>query len=163
MTPRRAGALALTLVAAAGACTRMRSPGFPPPARPPLLVELTFEQAFGSLSSLMEARGFPVLVADGQFGSIRTDWINFDPGEVDLAQLADCHVDPAAAPPALRVRYGFEVRRRANRSTVTILTQYQAEAHRGFDPNDVSYADCASTGEWERMIEQSLTQRGTIR
>jgi len=158
-----AGRLALVVAAATGACARMHAPGFPPPARPPLLVELTLEQAFASLSSLMEARGYPVLVADEQFGSIRTDWIYFDPGEVDLRELADCRLDPAAPPPALRVRYGFEVRRRANRATVTILTQYQAEAHRGFDPDDVSYADCASTGEWERMIEQSLTQRGTIR
>lgn len=158
-----AGTLALVAVAATGACARMHAPGFPPPARPPLLVELTLEQAFASLSSLLEAHGIPVLVADEQFGSIRSDWVYFDPGEVDLTQLADCRVDPAAPPPALRVRYAFEVRRRANRATVTILTQYQAEAHRGFTPDDVSYADCTSTGEWERMIEQSLTQRGTIR
>ena len=163
MKPRYTGTLALVALAAAGACARMHAPGFPPPARPPLLVELSFEQAFSSLASLVEARGIPVLVADEQFGSIRTDWVYFDPGEVDLTQLADCHLDPAAPPPALRVRYGFEVRRRANRATVTILTQYQVEAHRGFDPNDISYTDCASTGEWERMIEQSLTQRGTIR
>jgi len=163
MSARPDGMLALVALAATGACARMHAPGLPPPARPPVLVELSFEQAFASLASLVEARGIPVLVADEQFGSIRTDWVYFDPGAVDLTQLADCHVDPGAPAPASRVRYGFEVRRRANRATVTILTQYQAEAHRGLDPNDISYADCTSTGEWERMIEQSLTQRGTIR
>jgi hypothetical protein len=163
MTPWRAGALAVVVALAAGSCQRARAPGFPPPARPAVLVELGFDQAFASLSALLEARSFPVLVADEHFGSIRTDWIYFDPGEVDLTDLADCHLQAGAPPPALRVRYGFEVRRRANRSTVTILTQYQAGTRRGFDEEDVSWLGCPSTGEWERLVEQTLTQRGTIR
>ena len=159
----RAGALVLALGVAAASCRRMSAPGFPPPARPAVLVEVGFEQAFSSLSTLLEARNIPVLVADDQFGSIRTDWIYFDPGEADFTRLADCHQQPGAPAPPLRVRYGFEVRRRANRATVTILTQYQAGTSRGFDQGDVAYTDCRSTGEWERLVEQTLTQRGTIR
>jgi hypothetical protein len=126
-------------------------------------VETSFEQTFASLSGLLEARGLPVLVADDSFGSIRTDWTYFDPGEVDLTELADCDLAAGAPPPPMRVRYGFEVRRRANRATVTILTQYQAGSRRGFDEDDVAFEDCRSTGAWERLVEQTLTQRGTIR
>ncbi len=71
-------------------------------------MELSFEQAFGSLAALLESRSIPVLVADDQFGSIRSDWTYFEPGEVDLTRLAECHLrSPArrrAAARTLRLR-----------------------------------------------------------
>jgi len=70
----------------------------------------------------------------------------------------------ADAPAArIRARFGFDVRRRTVSSTVTILTQWQVERHPGMGSDDRSFVDCRSTGEWERLIEATLTQRGTIR
>lgn len=159
MNPGRGLLVALAALAVASSCTRMKAPGLPPPARPGVLVPMSYEQAFAALNSLVESRGMPVLVADANFGNIRTDWIYYDPGEIDLRALADCHRNDDAPPAPVRIRYAFEVRKRANRATVTIFTQYQIEAHRGFDGSDRGYAECDSTGEWERAVEQSLTQR----
>lgn len=155
---RWAPILAVALLSTS-ACSKMRGPSFPAPARPGVLVPMGYEQAFGTLASLAEARGMPVLVSDEKFGNIRTDWVYYDPGQIDLRGLAECNMDDTTAPTAVRVRYGFDVRKRANRATVTILTHYQAETHKGFDGSDRGYIDCRSTGEWERLVEQSLTQR----
>ncbi len=146
-----------------GGCARMSSPGFPPPARPGFLVPSDFETTFASLSMMVEARGMPVLVSDSDFGSIQTDWVNWDEGEVDLDSVARCDLPPGAPPVRTRARFSFDVRRRANRATVTIRTQWQAELRAGFAQGNRSYVDCPSTGEWERMVEQALTQRATIR
>jgi len=159
----RLGALALLAGVAAGSCQRHHAAGFPTPARAAVLVDMGFEQAFSALGGLLEARGIPVLVADDHFGTIRSDWVYFEAGDVDLTDLAVCDLPNGSPPPAVRIRYGFEVRRRANRATVSILTQYQTGARTGFDEHDLTWSDCRSTGEWERVLEQSLTQRGTIR
>lgn len=159
----RVGALALVVGIAAGSCRRAHAPGFPTPARAAVLVDMSFERAFGALAGLLEARGIPVLVADDHFGHIRSDWVYFDAGEVDLTELAVCDLQADAPPPPVRIRYGFELRKRANRATVSILTQYQSGARMGFEEDDLAWTDCRSTGEWERVVEQSLTQRGTIR
>lgn len=145
------------------ACARMSAPGFPPPARPGFLVPSDFSSTFASVSMMVEARGMPVLVSDPDFGSIQTDWVNWDEGEVDLDTVARCDLSPGAPPMRTRARFSFDIRRRANRATVTIRTQWQAEVRTGFGQGDRGYVDCPSTGEWERMVEQALTQRATIR
>lgn len=153
----------LLLIAVSATCARMRSPGFPPPARPAVLVPSTYEATFSAVARLIDSRGMPVLQEDPSFGSIQTDWIYWEPGEVDLEAMADCGFDEGTVPMRTRARFGFEVRRRANRASVMILTQWQAERHAGFDDSDRGFVDCRSTGEWERMMEQTLTQRATIR
>ena len=156
--------LSLLLMATlSAACSRMNAPGFPPPARPAVLVPSDYETTFHSIARFIESRGMPVLQEDASFGSIQTDWVYWGPGEVDLEAMADCDLGEGSVPMRTRARFGFEVRRRANRASVMILTQWQAERHAGFDDSDRGFVDCRSTGEWERMIEQTLTQRGTIR
>ena len=153
----------LLLITGSAACARMRAPGFPPPARPAVLVPSSYEATFSTVARLIESRGLPVLQEDVSFGSIQTDWIYWQPGEVDLAAMAHCDLGEGTVPMRTRARFGFEVRRRANRASVMILTQWQAERHAGFDDSDRGFVDCRSTGEWERMIEKTLTQRATIR
>jgi len=128
-----------------------------------VLVPSDYETTLNSVARLIEARGMVVLREDAAFGSIQTDWVNWGPGEVDLEAMADCDLPEGTVPMRTRARFGFEVRRRANRASVMILTQWQAERHAGFDDSDRGFVDCRSTGEWERMIEQTLTQRATIR
>ncbi len=145
------------------ACSRMNAPGFPPPARPAVLVPSDYETTLRSIARFIESRGMTVLREDASFGSIQTDWVYWGPGDVDLEAMADCDLGEGSLPTRTRARFGFDVRRRANRSSVMILTQWQAERHAGFDDSDRGFVDCRSTGEWERMIEQTLTQRATIR
>ncbi|GMV06610.1 MAG: hypothetical protein AMXMBFR53_28860 [Gemmatimonadota bacterium] len=158
----RRAALLLLPLALAG-CSRASRPSFPPPARPPVFIQLDFETAFASLSAILESRNFPLVVEDPQFGSVRTDWVYYEPGELDVRPLAECQGMEDAPPARVRARFGFDVRRRTVNSTVTILTQWQIERHPGMDTDDRSFVDCRSTGEWERLIEATLTQRGTIR
>lgn len=154
---------ALAAVAVAVACARAGAVGLPPPVRPGVLAAGDARSTFLALSSLMESRGIPVLMADTSFGVLRTDWVDWEPGEIDLSDMADCGGGPDSPPSRMRARFGFEVRPRANRSFVTILSQWQIERHSGFDDSDRGYVDCQSTGEWERSVEQSLTQRQVIR
>ncbi len=151
----------VALIALAG-CSRTRRPSFPAPVRPPLFIQLDFETAFNQLRAMLEARSYPLVVEDEQFGSVRTDWVYFEPDAVDVRPMAEC---PSTGTTAARVRarFGFDVRRRTVQSTVTILTHWQIERLAGFDESDRGFVDCRSTGEWERMIEATLTQRGTIR
>jgi hypothetical protein len=123
----------LLLITLSAACARMRSPGFPPPARPAVLVPSNYEATFSAVARIIDSRGMPVLQEDPSFGSIQTDWIYWEPGEVDLEAMADCGLDEGTVPMRTRARFGFEVRRRANRASVMILTQWQAERHAGFD------------------------------
>lgn len=144
-------------------CARMSSPGFPPPARAAFLVPTDFETTFQSLATIVESRGMPVIVADSSFGSIQTDWMDWDAGELDLAGLAQCDQTEGAPPARTRARFAFDVRPRANRATVTIRVQWQTQRYTGFNGEDGGFVDCRSTGEWERRLEEGLTQRGTIR
>lgn len=156
-------AAVLAAILALGACSGSRRPNFPAPARPPVFVQVDFETVFSTLRGMLEARGYPLVVEDEQFGSVRTDWVYFDAGEVDVSVLADCPGSGAGPAARIRARFGFDVRRRTVQSTVTILSQWQVERTAGFDESDRGFADCQSTGEWERMVEGTLTQRGTIR
>lgn len=153
----------LTAVAAAalllGGCASSTSTGFPAPARAGVLVPTDFETTFRTVVGLLETRGIPVLVADADFGNVITEWIEWAPGEVDLGVLADCDLPDDAPVSAARGRFGFEIRPRANRAQVTVLTHYQVERHPGFDDSDRGYVDCASTGEWERAVTEVLTRR----
>ncbi|MFQ5535954.1 MAG: hypothetical protein ACE5GJ_00760 [Gemmatimonadota bacterium] len=158
----RRRALALALLAATAAvwgCARTRATSFPPPARPGVLVPTGFEATFASLAGLLESRGFPVLVSDHRFGNLITDWVFWEPGEVDLRAIADCDLPPNAPVSRARARFAFEVRPRANRAFVTILTQFQIERHPGFDKSSRGFVDCRSTGEWERNIAEALTRQ----
>jgi predicted small lipoprotein YifL len=152
---------ALLALAALAGCSRTGHPTFPPPARPPLFVQLDFETVFNQLRSMLEARSYPLVIEDERFGSVRTDWVYFGPGEVDVRPMADC---PAVGTGGgrVRARFGFDVRRRTIQSTVTLLSHWQVERLAGFDRSDRGFVDCRSTGEWERMIEATLTQRRTI-
>lgn len=158
----RLAALLLLLLLPSG-CSRATRSSFPPAARPPVFIQLDFETAFNTLRAVLESRHYPLVVEDEQFGSVRTDWVYYEPGELDLRPLAVCPLGPDAAPARARARFGFDVRRRTVNSTVTILTQWQVERLAGFDEADRGFVDCRSTGEWERLIEGTLTQRGTIR
>jgi len=153
----------LAALVVAAACTRAGSVGFPPPVRPGVLSATDAESTFRGLAGLMESRGFPILMADTAFGVLRTEWMEWDVGEMNLENLADCGVGPNAPPSRTRARFAFEVRPRANRSFVTIITHWQMEAHAGFDDSDRGYVDCQSTGEWERTMEENLTLRQVIR
>jgi len=160
---RRSALPPLLAALAVAACARAGSVGFPPPARPGVLASSGAEVTFQALSGLMEARGFPVLMADTAFGVLRTDWVEWEAGEMNLTDMADCGAGPDAPPSRTRARFSFEVRPRANRSFVTIITQWQMEKHAGFDGSDRGFVDCKSTGEWERRMEEGLTQRQVIR
>jgi len=151
------------LVVLVATCARARSTGFPPPARPVILVPTDFTSTFVGLYNLLEVRGMPVLMADSAFGTIRTDWIYWEPGETNLAAMAVCDQVADSLPARARARFAFEIRRRANRASVSILTHWQSERLPGFDDSDRGFQDCRSTGEWERAIEQVLTQGATIR
>ena len=144
-------------------CARMRAPGFPSPVRPPVLIQVTADQVYASLLSMLEARGLPIVVEDDQFGFLRTDWVYWDEGELAVSQVADCPVSTEMPPGRVRARFGFDVRRRTVQSSVSILSQWQMEKLPGFDGDERSFVDCRSTGEWERMVEGTLTQRQTIR
>jgi hypothetical protein len=153
----------LALALSAGGCSRATRPSFPPPVRAPVFLQLDFETAFGQLLSVMESRNYPLVVEDAQFGTVRTDWVTYEAGEVDLSALATCPPPAEPATARMRARFGFDVRRRTVQTTVTLLTQWQIERLRGFEESDRGWVDCRSTGEWERGIESMLTQRGTIR
>lgn len=159
----RAGTLSLLAALAFFACARAGNPGFPPPARPGILVPTSASGTFYALLTLLETRGYSVLMADTAFGILRTDWMEWQPGENDLRNLADCGVDSTALASRTRARFGFEVRPRANRAFVTILAHWQMELHAGFDDSDRGFVDCRSTGEWERTVEEALLQRQLIR
>lgn len=166
MTRRaRVGALLAAGVAlvTAGACARAGSSGFPPPARPGVLVASAAPDTYEAIRAMMEARGLPILVEDQEFGTLITDWVNWAPGEVNLSALADCNLPDDAPVADARGRFAFEIRPRANRAQVTILAHYQIERYPGFDDSDRGYVDCRSTGEWERAVAESLTQRQIIR
>ena len=152
----------LAALAVATACARNQQTGFPPPVRPGIISPTTAQVTFRSLASLMEARGFPVLMADTSFGVLRTDWVEWSPGEVNISTMADCEVGADAPASRTRARFSFEVRPRANRSFVTIISQWQMEKHGGFDDSDRGFVNCMSTGEWERMLEESILQRQVI-
>ena len=160
---RRSLFLALAAMTVAVACARAGAVGLPPPVRPGVISPTDARTTFRSLSGLMESRGFPVLMADTSFGVLRTDWVDWEPGEIDLADMADCGGGPDSPPARTRARFSFEVRPRANRSFVTIISHWQVERHGGFDESDRGYVDCVSTGEWERAIEETITQRQVIR
>ena len=156
-------ALTLMAVLAAGVACSGRSPGFPPPARPGISVSRDAQSVFLGINALLEARGIPVLVADTTFGSLRTDWVEWEPGENSFQGLARCPVTDQSPPSATRARFGFEVRARTVHSFVTIYTQWQMEAHPGFDDTDRGYVNCPSTGEWERRMEENILQRQVVR
>lgn len=161
---RRRTALPLLAALVVGAaCARAGAVGFPPPVRPGVLSATGAQSTFRMIFGLMEVRGFPILMADTAFGILRTDWVEWDPGVMDLKDMADCGVEPGALPSRTRARFAFEVRPRANRSFVTIISQWQMEKHAGFDASDRGFVDCQSTGEWERAMEENLTQRQVIR
>ena len=161
--PRRTLLPTLAALTVAVACARAGSTGFPPPVRAGVLSATDKQTTFFALSGLMESRGYPVVMADTAFGVLRTDWVQWEAGEVDVSDMADCDVGPNAPPSRTRARFAFEIRRRANRSFVTIISHWQMEKHRGFDDSDRGYVDCRSTGEWERAMEATLTERGPIR
>lgn len=144
-------------------CARMSAPGFPSPVRPPVLIQVPADQVFTSLLGMLEARGLPIVVEDEQFGFLRTDWVYWDEGELAVTQVADCPVSAELPPGRVRARFGFDIRRRTVQSSVSILAQWQMEKLAGFDESDRGFVDCRSTGEWERMVEGTLTQRQTVR
>jgi len=152
--------LALPFLAA---CAHARGPGFPSAVRPPVLIQVPADQVYPSLLAMLEARGLPIVVEDPQFGFLRTDWVYWDEGELAVGQVADCPATPGLAPGRVRARFGFDIRRRTVQSSVSILSQWQMETLAGFDDSDRGFVDCRSTGEWERMVEGTLTQRQTIR
>lgn len=152
--------IALALVTG---CARMSAPGFPSPVRPPVLIQVQAEQVYASLLAMLEARGLPIVVEDEQFGFLRTDWVYWDEGELAVSTVAECPVSAEAPPARVRARFGFDIRRRTVQSSVSILAQWQMERLAGFEENDRGFVDCRSTGEWERMVEGTLTQRQTIR
>lgn len=160
---RRTALVAAVALMAAGGCARGGSSGFPPPARPGVLVASDAPGTYEAIRAMIEARGLPLLVENEEFGSLVTDWVHWAPGEVNLAALADCDLPENAPVGDARGRFAFEIRPRANRAQVTILAQYQIERVPGFDDSDRGYVDCRSTGEWERTVAESLTQRGMIR
>jgi hypothetical protein len=144
-------------------CARLHRPGFPRPVRAAVLVLTDFDVTMAAISGMLETRGIPILLTDAQFGTIQSDWVYWEPGEVDLSYVTDCG-DAADAPPdRMRARFRFDVRRRAKGSTVQIATQWQADKHPGFERGTTGFVDCRSTGEWERAVEEALTQRQTIR
>jgi len=144
-------------------CSRLHQSGFPRPVRAPVLVLSDFDVTMSAISGMLETRGIPILVTDTQFGTIQSDWVYWEAGEVDLSYVADCGGDPDVALDRMRARFRFDIRRRAKGSTVQIATQWQAEKHPGFQRGSAGYVDCRSTGEWERAVEEALTQRHTIR
>jgi hypothetical protein len=154
--------IVLALLLPAG-CARMKAPGFPSPVRPPVLVQVQAEQVYASLLAMLEARGLPIVVEDEQFGFLRTDWVYWDEGELAVSTVADCPVSPDAPLGRVRARFGFDIRRRTAQSSVHLLSQWQMEKLAGFEKDDAGFVDCRSTGEWERMVEGTLTQRQTIR
>lgn len=160
---RAAGLAAAAGLLVATGCARAGSSGFPPPARPGVLVAGDAEGTYESIRAMIEARGLPILLEDREFGTLITDWVHWAPGEVNLTALADCDLPDDAPVADARGRFAFEIRPRANRAQVTILAQYQIERHPGFDESDRGYVDCRSTGEWERTVAESLTQRQLIR
>jgi len=153
----------LAALVVAAACARTGAVGLPAPVRPGVLSNTNAEGTFRAISGLMEAQGFPVLVADTAFGVLRTDWVEWEAGEMNLQEVADCEVGPEPPPSRTRARFAFEVKPRANRSFVTIISHWQMERHVGFDQSDRGYVDCRSTGAWERAMEETLTQRRVIR
>ncbi|MEQ8329238.1 MAG: hypothetical protein RJQ04_07655 [Longimicrobiales bacterium] len=160
----RTATAALVLVAlTATGCARAGSTGFPPPARPGVLVAADAEQTFATLHAMLETRGLPILVSDASFGNLITEWVDWAPGEVNLGALAECGLDDDDRVTHARGRFAFEVRPRANRAQVTVLAHYQVERHPGFDESDRGYVDCRSTGEWERVVGDALTQRQVVR
>lgn len=154
--------LVLSLPLLAG-CARMHAPGFPPPVRPPVLIQLPADQVYARLYSMLEARALPIVVEDPQFGFLRTDWVYWEEGELAVTFVADCPVTSELPAGRVRARFGFDIRRRTVQSSVSILAQWQMEKLAGFDESDRGFVDCRSTGEWERMVEGTLTQRQTIR
>ena len=146
------------------ACAHRGAPGFPTPVRPPVFIQMDGDQAYASLLAILENRDLPLVVEDPQFGMLRTDWVTWEGGELDPAAMAECPVTPGTQPGRIRARFGFDIRRRTVQSTISILTQWQIEAHPGMEEGgDRGFVECRSTGEWERMMEGVLTQRGTIR
>jgi hypothetical protein len=111
----------------------------------------------------MESRGIPILMADTAFGVLRTDWVEWEASEIAIDDMADCGNGSESLPARTRARFSFEVRPRANRSFVSIISHWQMDKHQAFDESDRGYVDCRSTGEWERSIEEALTQRQIIR
>lgn len=156
-------AAVLTLILATGACARATSTGFPPPVRPGVLVATDFETTFAALQGMLESRGMPLLVEDHRFGNLITEWIEWGPGEVNLPAMAECDLGENDRVYNARGRFAFEVRPRANRAQVTIISHFQVEAHPGFDESDRGYVDCRSSGEWERVVADALTQRQVVR
>jgi hypothetical protein len=156
--------IAITLVALSlSGCARLHRPGFPRPVRAPVLVLSDFDMTMSAISGMLETRGIPILMTDSQFGTIQSDWVYWEAGEVDLSYVADCGGDADTPPNRMRARFRFDVRRRAKGSTVQIATQWQADKHPGFERGTEGFVDCRSTGEWERAVEEALTQRQTIR
>ena len=162
MRPRALVTLLATLAVAAS-CARARGPGMPPPVRPGISVSRDAQSVFLGINALLEARGIPVLLADTAFGTLRTDGVEWEPGENSFEGIADCGVTADSPPSATRARFGFDVRARTIHSYVTIMTQWQMETHRGFDGSDRGYVDCPSTGEWERRMEENILQRQVVR
>lgn len=156
-------ALITVALALLAGCARMSAPGFPSPVRPPILIQVQADQVYAGLLAMLEARGLPIVVEDEQFGFLRTDWVYWDDGELTVSTVAECPVSSEAPPARVRARFGFDIRRRTVQSSVSILAQWQMEKLAGFDESDRGFVDCRSTGEWERMVEGTLTQRQTIR
>lgn len=144
-------------------CARMRAPTFPSAVRPPLVIQGIPSEFYPGLLAMLENRGLPIVVDDPQFGIIRSDWVNWDEGKVDVRVMADCPVSPNAPPGKVRARFGFDIRQRTVQSSVTILSHWQIEKVPSLDNSDRGFVDCRSTGEWERMVEGTLTNRNTIR
>ena len=153
----------LAALVVAVACARAGAVGFPAPVRPGVSSATDAQRTFMAISGLMEAQGFPILMADTSFGVLRTDWVEWEADEMNLQDMADCEVGPEAPPARTRARFAFEVKPRTIRSFVTIISHWQMEKHTGFNESDRNYVDCRSTGEWEKAMEDMLTQRQVIR
>ena len=153
----------LAALVVAAACARAGAVGLPAPVRPGVSSATNAQSTFRAISGLMEAQGFPVLMADTAFGVLRTDWVEWEAGEINLQEMADCDVGPEAPPSRTRARFAFEVKPRTIRSFVTIISHWQMEKHGAFDGSDSGYVDCRSTGEWEKAMEETLSQRQVIR
>ncbi len=152
---------ALTVFASACAVTTGSAAAFPAAQRTGVEVLNPNARLDAAVEEYLDVLGVPVRGGGLRGSVVETEWFPVANLEEAAAPLAVCPRPAAEAEPAYRARYRFTILPRAGARV------FQAEAHWqravAADEQGVPmWADCRSTGTWERSTEERLILRAEL-
>ncbi len=134
---------------------------FPPMVRPGVGVYDRDARLHDAVQEYMEFRGLPISPDRMRTGVVTTLWFPVQELEVPPTPLAACPGPPPGenATPSYRARYRFSVLGRAGHNLFRVEAHWQKAL---VEAGREEWADCRSTGAWERETESSIILRAKM-